>query len=170
MSIQFRTGDGEATAIGKLLLSWWNGLDDDRGGRAILRRASSPTLVALSAPYQRLFRRLRSVADISPQDYERLAAIVGLLAHVKEDESRPLAEAMSLRDEGGDRPAVSELRFLRLLDATDAEALFTGLRRVLPLMKHRVDVLALANDVLYWGDAVKKRWAYDYHWPDKTSS
>ena len=170
MSIQFRTGDGEATAIGTMLLAWWNGLDDDRGGRAILRRASSPTLVALSAPYQRLFRRLQSVADIRPQDCERIAAIVGLLAHVKENESRPLAEAMSQRDEGGDRPTVSELRFLRLLDAADTEALFTGLRRVLPLMKQRVDVLALASDVLYWGDAVKKRWAYAYRWPDKISS
>jgi len=170
MSIQFKTRDGEPTAIGAVLLSWWRGLDDDRAGRAILRRASSPTRVALTVPYQHVFHRLRSVADIGPHDYERLAAIVGLLAHVKEDESRPIPEAMSQCDEGSDRPRVSELRFLRLLDAPDVEALYVGLRRVLPLMKHRVDVLALANNFFYWGDAVKKRWAYEYRWPDKTSS
>ena len=53
MSIQFRTHDGEPTALGRVLLAWWNGLDDDRGSRAILRRAASPTQVALTAPYQR---------------------------------------------------------------------------------------------------------------------
>ena len=77
---------------------------------------------------------------------------------------------MSQRDEGRDRPHVSELRFLRLLDAPDSEALYVGLRRVLPLMKHRLDVLALANDFFYWGDEAKKRWAYGYRWPDKTAS
>ena len=34
----------------------------------------------------------------------------------------------------------------------DADSLFVGLRRVLPLMEHRVDVIALANDILHWGD------------------
>lgn len=173
MSIQFRTRDGEPTAIGKVLLSWWQGLEDDRAGRAILRRASSPTRVAFTAPYQRLYRRLQAAgwpADASLRDNDRLAAIAGLLAHVKENESRLLPEAMSLRDEGGDRPRVSELRFLRLLDAPDTEALYIALRRVLPLMKHRADVLALSNDFLHWGDAVKKKWAYGYRWPDKSAS
>lgn len=169
MPIQFRTRDGEPTAIGRELLSWWNGLDDDRRGRAILRRASSPTQTALTAPYQRVFRRLRCIADIHPQDYERLAALVGLLAHVKTNESRPIPQAMS-ECEKGDRPPVSELRFLRLLDSPDIETLFTALRRVLPLMKDRADVLALANDVSFWGDRVKKQWAYDYRWPEKNSS
>ena len=169
MPIQFRTRNGEPTAIGRELLSWWNGLEDDRGGRAILRRASSPTQIALTAAYQRVFRRLGGIADIHPQDCERLAALVGLLAHVKTNESRPIPQAMS-ECAKGDRPPVSELRFLRLLDSPDIESLFTGLRRVLPLMKHRADVLALANDVSFWGDGVKKQWAYDYRWPEKTSS
>ncbi|HMV21660.1 MAG: type I-E CRISPR-associated protein Cse2/CasB [Betaproteobacteria bacterium] len=173
MSIQFRTRNGEPTAIGGELLAWWKGLDDDRAGRAILRRASSPTLVAFTAPYQRLYRRLQAAGwptDARPQDNDRLAAIVGLLAHVKENVSGPVPVAMSECNKGDDRPQVSELRFLRLLDAPDIDALYTGLRRVLPLMKHQLDVLALANDFLHWDDDVKKRWAYGYHWPDKTSS
>ena len=169
MSIQFRTHDGEPAALGRLLLAWWAKLDDDRGGRAVLRRAASPTQVALTAPYQRVFQRLRAGADIPQHSYERIAAIIGLLAHVKENDSRPIPQAMSECEPGG-RPPVSELRFLRLLDSPDIETLFTGLRRVLPLMKDRVDVLALANDVFFWGDGVKKRWAYDYRWPEKTSS
>ena len=169
MSTQFRTRDGEPTALGRVLLSWWEKLDDDRGGRAILRRAASLTQVALKAPYQRLFQQLRTVADIHERDYQRIAAIVGLLAHVKANESRPIPLAMSTCETGA-RPPVSELRFLRLLDSPDMETFFMGLRRVLPLMNDRVDVLALANDVFFWGDGVKKQWAYDYRWPEKASS
>jgi CRISPR system Cascade subunit CasB len=77
---------------------------------------------------------------------------------------------MSQRKAGDDRLAVSELRFLRLLDARDIEALYDSLRRVLPLMDGRVDVLALTNDLLQWGEQVKKRWAYAYEWPARTSS
>ena len=59
---------------------------------------------------------------------------------------------------------------LRGLDARDIEALYDSLRRVLPLMDGRVDVLALTNDLLQWGEQVKKRWAYAYEWPARTSS
>lgn len=169
MSIQFRTRDGEPTALGRVLLAWWEKLDDDRGGRATLRRATSPTQVALTAPYQRVFQRLRTTAEIPECDYERIAAIVGLLARVKTNESRPISQAMSECEPGG-RPPVSELRFLRLLDSPDIETFFTGLRRVLPLMNDQVDVLALANDVFFWGDGVKKQWAYAYRWPEKAPS
>ena len=101
---------------------------------------------------------------------DRLAAVVGLLAHVKQNDQRALAKGMSLREEGGDRPCVSELRFRRLLESPDLDALFIGLRRVLPLMNHGVNVLALANDLVYWGDAIKKRWAYEYEWPEKSKN
>jgi CRISPR system Cascade subunit CasB len=159
-------------ASGKLLLDWWQGLENDRASRAILRRASTVTAVALSAPYQRLFRRLRTTgwnADDIPYRNDRLAAIVGLLAHVEEDSQLSPARAMSQKGAGDDRPAVSELRFMRMLESPDLDTLFAGLRRVLPLMEHRIDVIALTNDILHWGDKVKKDWAYAYDWPARTS-
>jgi CRISPR system Cascade subunit CasB len=54
-----------------------------------------------------------------------------------------------------------------LLESSDLEvdALFLSLRRVLPLMKRKVDVVALARDLIYWGERVKKEWAYSYDWP-----
>lgn len=169
MSIQFT----KETGTGKVLFDWWQGLEDDRSSRAILRRASTITAVSLTPPYQRLYRRLCEVGwaeQAKPYHNDRLAAVVGLLPHVKQNDERALAKSMSQRDAGGDRPCVSGLRFRRLLESPDLDALFTGLRRVLPLMNHGVNVLALANDLVYWGDAVKKRWAYDYDWPDKSSS
>lgn len=159
------------SAVLEKLASWWRGLDDDRAGRAILRRAESLTAVALSAPYQRLYRQLCHAGwNENAPDYlkDRLAAVTGLLVHIKEDSALTPPKAMSVRKAGDDKPQVSELRFQRLLESSDLESLFIGLRRVLPLMNHSVDVKALAKDILFWDDKVKKDWAYDYEWPDKS--
>lgn len=167
MSNDFYRGGAPA----RILLAWWMGLADDRASRAILKRAESVTAVVLSAPYQRLHRQMRA-AGWNPNGWERLddrlAAAVGLLAHVKENVSGALPKTMS-RTEPGGRPPVSEARFLRLLESADLEDLFRGLRRILPLIKYRVDVLDLVEDVLGWGDDVKKRWAYHYDWPAKAA-
>lgn len=155
------------SAWGELLLRWWRELDDDTGGRAALRRAADITAVVMLPAFQRLHRRLLKAGwpDRTGQN-DALAAAAGLLAHVKEASDQSLPQAMSHRD--GDKPSVSELRFKRLLESSDADTLFTGLRRALPLVQHRCDPLALATDVVNWGDEVRKRWAYGYDWPDKT--
>lgn len=166
MSLRFTTD----SRLGGALFEWWKALDEDRVSRAILRRAPSVTAVALTPPYQRLYRRLcRSgwPRDSAPQLRDRLSAAVGLLAHVNVNDQCAFAESMSTKRDEADRPPVSEMRFRRLLESPDLDALFSGIRRVLPLMERRVNVLALANDVIQWGDSVRKRWAYDYVWPDK---
>jgi CRISPR system Cascade subunit CasB len=147
---------------GELLLRWWHELEEDTGGRAALRRAPHVTAVVMLPAYQRLHRRLLS-AGWPDQSWhnDRLAATAGLLAHVRAASDRNLPQAMS----DGDKPGVSPLRFQRLLESPDGDALFSGLRRILPLIQHRTDVFALATDVVNWGDAVKKRWAYAYAWP-----
>lgn len=154
---------------GEILLAWWRSLADDTGGRAALRRASDLTAVVMSPAYQRLYRRLRAAGwPDGPWQNDRLAAAAGLLAHVREADERSLPVAMSQRE--GDRPRVSALRFRRLLEARDVETLFTGLRRTLPLLQQRADPLALATDVVNWGDRVRKRWAYDYDWPEQKAA
>jgi len=177
MSIQFIGSTHEPTRVGRVLFDWWHGLEEDHASRAIVRRAASPTAVALTEPYQRLYRRLLKAgwpADATDGQNERLAAIVGLLAHVKEDIARSsvgsqsISAAMSQRR--SDRPLVSELRFRRILESPDCDSLFNALRRVLPLMDYRIDVLQLANDFIYWGDTVRKRWAYDYQWLEEKTT
>ena len=153
-------------AWGELLLRWWQGLADDRGGRAALRRAPDITAVVMLPAYQHLHRRLVAAGwpDAAWRN-DRLAAAAGLLAHVKLNNEQTLPAAMSQR--AGDKPRVSPLRFMRLLEAPDIDTLFAGLRRTLPLLQHQADVLSLATDVVNWDDAVKKRWAYAYDWPVK---
>lgn len=154
-------------AWGDLLLRWWQGLEDDRGGRAALRRAPDVTAVVMLPAYQRLHRRLTAAGwPAKTWRDDRLAAAAGLLAHVRHNVGLNLPAAMSQRD--GDKPRVSPLRFTRLLESPDIDSLFAGLRRTLPLLQDQADVLTLAADVVNWDDAVKKRWAYDYDWPDKT--
>ena len=91
--------------------------------------------------------------------------------HVETDASdAKLAACMSRCPQGSTQPCVSEARFKRFLESPDLDAVFTGLRRALPLMREGVPVLALANDVLSWArpeqrDDVNKRWAYSYVWP-----
>ena len=152
------------------LRDWWAGLKDERGDRAQLRRAHDITAVSLTPAYQRAYRRLREagwdVEGVSPLN-DRLAAVIGLLAHVKADGDQSPAQAMSRDDSGEGRPPVSPLRFQRLLEAPDLDALFIGLRRALPLVDHQISITALAQDLVYWGDKVKKAWAYAYAWPAK---
>ncbi|MEC9340207.1 MAG: type I-E CRISPR-associated protein Cse2/CasB [Pseudomonadota bacterium] len=151
------------------LRRWWGGLEHDRAARAELRRAANITAVTLTPAYQRAYRRLLEAGwpeTASEPQNDRLAAVVGLLAHVKADDTRTPSATMSARD-GSERPALSPMRFQRLLESPDLDTLYTGLRRALPLVKHQINLVALANDLVYWGDAVKKRWAYDYDWPQK---
>jgi CRISPR system Cascade subunit CasB len=170
---------------GRAIHDWWREIADvpdpaggklrsDRASRAILRRAHDITAVTLCAPYQRLHRMVRQSSDATwdrPHRRDGLAAVAGLLAHVsQEKEGERLAASMSRGVDEGQPPALSELRFQRLLESDDLDTLFRGLRRALPLMKGTVDVITLANDVIDWSDAwqrdrVKKHWAYSYRWP-----
>ena len=163
---------------GRVLYDWWRNVTQerdkgaDRAARAILRRAHDITEVTLSEPYQRLFQRMCSAGwdDRYARTNDALAAVAGLLVHVETDAGGELLAArMGQCPDGSDRPYVSEARFRRLLETPDLDALFTGLRRALPLMKAGAPVVALANDVLLWArpdqrDVVKKRWAYNYPW------
>jgi CRISPR system Cascade subunit CasB len=115
MAVYFTQDEGR----GRVLFDWWKGLDEDRASRAVLRRASSPTEVALTPAYQRLCRRLGAL-NWTERQQDQFAVVVGVLVHIKTNDARPPAEAMSQRILAEDRPPVSELRFMRLLDAPDS--------------------------------------------------
>lgn len=152
----------------KPLHGWWTQLQSDAGDRAILRRCTTLDEVALSAPYQRFYRYMLACgwsANASEAQRDRLAAIAGLLAYVKEADGCRLPQSMSPLD--SDKPKVSELRFRSLLRIDNVDELFASLRRVLPMIGHRTSVAQLARDIYWWDDSVKKAWAYSYRWPVK---
>ena len=164
-------------AANDVLRAWWEALQSEkangqaRADRAALRRAGDLNAVACTSAYQRLYRRLvaaRGGTDWPSFQQDRLAAVVGLLAHIKTNTEASLPQAMST-DSGQENP-VSALRFRRLLESSDTDALFSGLRRSLPLIKGGVSVRSVANDVFGWGPRIQKRWAYDYRWQEKTGA
>lgn len=156
---------------GQSIRRWLAYLDAyDKGGRAQLRRASSVLDAIMCPAVHRLRHQLEEFhpGAFSDQRADRLAMACALMARLKQPVGRlALPLAMSERVAGSDRNAVSELRFRRLLDAHNDEALFTGLRRMLPLIDGLVCPVLLARDVVFWGDKVKRAWAYDYYrWPN----
>lgn len=157
---------------GKMLHDWWQGLEDDRASRAVLRRGASLNAVALSDAYQRFYRYMLACnawpEDAAPWQNDKLAAIAGLLAHVKTESTQRLPIQMS--ELNGDKPQVSELRFSSLLKVQTTDDLFVSLRRILPLIDKKSDIYQLANDVYFWGDNTKKQWAYSYRWPVRQSA
>ncbi|RFC35931.1 MAG: CRISPR-associated protein, Cse2 family [Candidatus Nitrotoga sp. SPKER] len=155
----------------KPLFQWWQGLEEDRASRAVLRRCATLDAVTLSDAYQLFYRYMLTCGwpeDASEWQRDKLAAIAGLLAHVKTDDTQRLPIKMS--ELTGDRPLVSELRFRDLLKVETTDDLFISLRRALPLMGYQASIEQLAHDVYWWNDDTRKKWAYSYRWPTKPSA
>lgn len=153
------------SAIGKGLLTWWKGLEEDRATRAMLRRCATIDEIVLCPAYQRFYRYMLACGwplDADEWQRDKLAAIAGLVAWIKLDSAHDLPYQMSEQD--GDRPVLSELRFRALLKLEHTDELFAGLRRALPVIGHQASVIQLAKDVYWWGDGIKKHWAYNYRW------
>ena len=102
---------------------------------------------------------------------DRMAAIVGLIAHLKYEAESSVLDAKGNAVDlfagqmaflvSADRPLVSELRFRRLLQ-NDREDLYQSMIRIIRMMKGRASLYGLAQSVFFWGDGIKKRWAYAY--------
>lgn len=155
----FREGDESST----ILREWWEGLERDRGERAVLRRASGPTEVAFSPAYHRLLGRLLQGGYVIRR--EALAAVAGLAAHVKGDvgEEKSMAQLMAVPKTSGSGVKVSGLRFRRLLVVTQREELYPLMIRMVRLLNGKVNLVNLANAAYWWNENTRKQWAYDYY-------
>lgn len=155
----FQKEDDQANAI---LIEWWHGLENNKGERAVMRRAASPAEAIFSPAYHRLLGRLQG------QGYkvnrEALAAIAGLVTHVKEHiGDNSLAKQMATPKSGNDSARVSGLRFRRLLAITEREELYPMLIRIIRFLDGRVNLASLANAVYWWNENTRKHWAFDYY-------
>ena len=153
------------------LADWREKLEDDRASRAVLRRCATLDAVTLSDAYQRFYRYMLACGwpeNSSEWQRDKLAAIAGLVAHVRKEDTQRLPIRMS--ELKGDRPLVSEIRFRDLLKVETTDDLFTSLRRILPLIDYQADIRQLAHDVYWWNHDIKKQWVYSYRWPVKKSA
>lgn len=159
------------SAIGKGLYAWWEGLKNDRATRAVLRRCATLDQIVLSPAYQQFYRYMLArgwPADAANWQLDKLAAIAALAAWIEVSTDTNLPYQMSEKD--GERNVVSELRFRGLLRLDSTDELFRGLRRALPLIGHKTSLIQMANDVYWWNDETRKRWAYNYRWDRKQAA
>jgi len=154
----------EERGRGAIILSWWQTALADRGqGRARalaarLRRAGG--VEALAEPeVHDLARRLG--LGRGARDAARLVRLVQVLAWVREHTGARLAARL-----GGHDPALSHLRFQRLMRAGPDE-IAPALRRALPMVERSCNVAALGADLLdwdhpEWGEVARTRWCFEY--------
>lgn len=140
---------------GQIILGWWShniGARDSAAARGLgarLRRAG-PVGVLGEAAVHELARGL-GVTDAAA-----LIRLVQVLAEVREHSGKTLAAAL-----GGEDPAMSTLRFQRLMRVTDAD-LTDALRRAIVMAERRCNVAALGEDLLQWTEKTRSRWCFLY--------
>ncbi len=154
---------------------WWYALNNkvhpDRAALAQLRRCANAADALTVMQAVRLARMLGyDKPDMKKIDDALELAI--LLAHVREDDHLPLMRAAGWKSfpgekketdaPAGERPLLSELRFRRLLKTTRGERL-EAFKRLVRQLKGKANIADLTNSYLFWGDKVRKDWAFDYY-------
>ena len=155
------TTPNEPPAEHQRLLEWWQALEDNRGDRAALRRASSIEQVMFNPGFHRLWRKLK---DTRWRRAERVALIAALAARVKDhDPRRSFATQLGSPPSGREKAALSGLRFRRLLQVNEPDELLQACSRAIAICAGRVNLTSLAESVYWWNDGVRKQWAFDYY-------
>jgi len=143
---------------------WWRSLcDEDRAGRAELRRCATVTEVAFTAPYQRLLQWLGS--RLGEGEAKRVAAIAAVLAHIDREpqEESSLARRMGSPRGEGQGSVVSDSRFRHLLRNEDPDELMRELIRAIRQLDRTASVDPLFRDLMRWDERTRVRWARDYY-------
>lgn len=165
---------------GQRARAWWrthcHPRDGDPGTRARLRRCRNPQEALLVPPAVALARRLSRRGPNYDRDFAVALDLARVLAHVTNDVDRhPMRDAgwpsfPGDRREGDaeSRPALSEARFRRFLQAEPGEELVIAFVRLVRLLGGAASVSELAEAFLDWNDPwrqdrVKHRWALEYY-------
>jgi len=155
--IKFEPGSEPAEA----LLSWWHGLEENRGQRAALRRCKNLTEVVFVPSFHHL---LHSLSRHGKVDAERLAIVAGLGARVRgHNTGVEISVQMAQAKPGGSSAVISGLRFRRLLKIQSREELFLALTRVIALLGDTVNFVSLAKSAYEWNEWTRKQWAFNYY-------
>lgn len=161
-------------ADSKGLIEWWNSLNDKRGYRAQLRRASEPGDALLSEAF---FNFLKHVPDSwsEPRHLCVSATVACILSHIKSIPPQEKSFAAQLGSGEKDRPVMSEMRFKQLLKSRTPEEFYKRLLRSVRLLDGTVNLISITEDILRWydqylygvnrnpTDRLGVRWAHDYY-------
>lgn len=150
---------GKDPAAG-IILTWWSGLEEDRGSRAELRRCHTMTEVMFCPSFHRLYQSLAAEGRVSR---EGVALIAGVLSHVKSPQAHEKLGKLMADKRSSSIPKVSESRFRRLLRITDRDELFQQIIRIVALLGGSVHVNEVSEIVYYWNDSTRRNLAFAYY-------
>lgn len=152
---------------GEIILNWWNELKHSSGNKADLRRCNTPSETVFLPVSHKLISKLKDCEDIQFNlSMNKLCAIAGILAHVKDQNSISFARQLSQSKSGSDQAVVSDLRFRRILqynNISEEELFYQKMIRIIRHIDCRANIYDLCYSLYFWGDKVKKQWAYDYY-------
>ena len=172
----------------KVLRSWWQSLvlsdaelkekhihSAPSGHKAKLKRAESVDAVLMQDAFRTLWLSLPEKEHHSANNMESWAVIAASLIHVSPGYQDGIAAAAGKKPEKGDKSLVSEMRFSQLQAAKTPNELLRTLRRLLKLMKGKVEPLDLAKNINQWfseyhqsglvhaKNRISVKWAMDYY-------
>ena len=152
---------------------WWRGLSGLPDGKkadlamlANLRRCRKPVEALQCSATFALLARLPKPDWVDSNRYreDRVAALAVILAHVREDNAVRVARAIGRKTlSENDSALLSEARFRRLMQTDGPEELLTNMVRLVRHMGGKVNVVDLAHSVLFWGDKLRRDWAFAYY-------
>jgi len=159
------TDESAKLDVGEAARAWWHDLNrpPEQGGRdraslAELKRSYDPLDIAFVSAFGRLRHGLKAYSEWR---LRRAAMIAHVLAHVREDDGRPMAQALGPQ-QGDEGAAMSEARFRRLLQARDDADLTRRLVRAVKMLKGKANVADLASAIWWWNDRTRQKWAFRY--------
>ncbi|EDZ45143.1 CRISPR-associated protein, Cse2 family [Rhodobacterales bacterium Y4I] len=150
-------GGEAAKRPGQLILGWWSAALGDRKTSAQkalsarLRRGDDVSVLCEPAVHD-------LARSLNLRDGPRVARLARVLAHVRAYTSDSLPRRLGR----GDPPALSPMRFERLIQSGGAD-LEAAIRRALPMVQHSANPAHLGEALLNWSDATRMRWCFDYY-------
>ena len=151
---------------------WWTQVTDprrgDRGALAQLRRAQDPLAAATVPAAMALYRRLGFGRKQLEHRLTRVGALAHALAFVRTDRSGVgFCRALGAKREGAssaDDHVYSELRFQRIIRASEDAELMIQLRCAVSILREIVDVQSLADFALNLDhERARARFIFDYY-------
>lgn len=160
--------------VGEEAFGWWSALQPppvgpgpgDRGVLARLRRCTTVNeALAVRSAHHLLLR-----CEATRYNTDAVLTVAIILSHVRHDDPNlTVAKRLALGFVKGERREfLSELRFYRLLAATDPDDVVSQFRRLVALMGQTANVSDLAATLYDWmherrGERRRRTWQLDYH-------
>lgn len=161
----------EYSEVGEIVQAWWNkelspavqeeekerkrGQTEARALGARLRYGQYPAILFV-AEAQELKREL----EVTEPHIIRFSQLLSVLGEIRGHNGKSLPRLLG-KEEGSDKPPMSEGRFEQLITA-DGEEFIRNLRRAVNLVDNKCNIKRLSSDIMYWNNDIRARWYCDY--------